>query len=103
MPRKELIALKKFIPRNEFANAFNSLDEKSRVDIVAYLLHNFIKGILSDEENAVLQAWKALSERNEKLFSRLTSPEYLEKTSKINLQEQWAKVVEMSEQGANQS
>jgi transmembrane sensor len=62
--------------------------------IIAQLIYKSLSGSLNDEESQALQDWLGHSERNRKLFTRLTSETYLEKTAKINLEEQWRKVVQ---------
>jgi hypothetical protein len=53
-----------------------------------------MKSSLNEQEQLDLLEWQASSERNQKLFNRLTSKSYWEKTGKIDLKEQWSKVIQ---------
>lgn len=64
--------------------------------IIAQLIVKYQTGNLDEQEWQMLQEWISRSERSQKLFKRLADKAYWEKIKKIDLEEQWRKVVEPS-------
>jgi transmembrane sensor len=61
---------------------------------IAQLILKYQSNSLDEQERQTLQEWINRSERNRKLFKRLSSKRYWKKIRRINLEEQWRKVVQ---------